>query len=160
MGIFPPSSKASHKTKHSIHCRQTSPQCQRGKGVYFIVLATVPVLWKCPFLKRWIAGFSLLVVKLCCLVWHTLRVSTNKVDLTLQVCAWWVLVHGISSENGWLWMCTDRCLSPITMLPIVRLEAALSDIQQKVPFQMFAQSRYTAFPLEWGIASSAETKRE
>lgn len=87
--------------------------------------------------------------------WHTLRRDS------LLVCACDErYCMGICSEAVCLWMCTVCCLSPIGMLPIVRLEAALSIEQQKALSQMFALCRYTAFPLEWSMASSAKTKCE
>lgn len=44
-------------------------------------------------------------------------------------------------------MCTDCCLSPIGMLPIVSLEAGSFTSATKDSFQMFALCRYTAFLL-------------
>lgn len=37
-------------------------------------------------LKRWIVGFVLPVLQLCCPPWHTLKLSRSEVDLALHVC--------------------------------------------------------------------------
>lgn len=135
------------KTQHRIHSRQTSPQCQRGKEVQFFEPATVPVLWKCTF-----NGGALLSFLIC-----TDEAQTKLISPCVCVSEW----VAIPARKLWACECGQATVYPLSVCCQLSDWKLLFQIsKQKALSQMFALCRYTAFPLEWSIASSAKTKRE
>lgn len=145
-----------HKGQHSIHSRQTPPQCQRGQRSVLYCTSNCSNVMEMHVLKRWIVGFVSPSVELCCPRWHTLKLSRSKVDLSL--CVRWVLQRAYPQGIVCRECVQTRCLSPIGMLPIVRLEAALSNGQQKALSPNVPSLQIHWVPLEWSEGSGAKTK--